>query len=81
MSRATVLKGLVPRKHDSLCCMGEFVSLIVPMVSLLPEGNWTELTFAKTSGSVTRDTGKKLPISDQCVLSNHPRNNCGTQAA
>ena len=25
MSRATVLKGLVPRKHDSLCCMGEFV--------------------------------------------------------
>ena len=73
MSRATVLKGL-PRKHDSLWGTDEIVTLIVPRVSLLPEGNWTELTFAKTSGSVTRDTGKKLPIGDQCVPSNHPRN-------
>ena len=61
--------------------MDEIVTLIVPRVSLLPERNWTELTFAKTSGSVTRDTGKKLPKGDQCVPSNHPRNTCGTQAA
>ena len=30
------------------------------------EGNWGELTFAKTSGT------------DQCVSSNDPRNSCGT---
>ena len=35
--------------------------------------NWTELTFAKTSGTVTRE----WPIADRRVPSNHPRNNCG----
>ena len=69
MSRATVFKGL-PRKHDSLWFMDEFVTLIVPRVSLFPEGNWTELTFAKTSGSITRDTGKNF----QWVTSASPSN-------
>ena len=42
------------------------------------EGNWDELTFAKTSGTVTKDVEKIWPIADQRVLSNEPRNNCGT---
>ena len=31
------------------------------------EGNWDELTFAKTSGAVTSDKGNKWPIADRCV--------------
>ena len=37
------------------------------------EGNWDELTFSKTSGSVTRDKGWRAPPH----LSNSPRKNCG----
>ena len=44
-----------------------------PFVTLETRKNWTELTFAKTSGTVTRE----WPIADQCVPSNNPRNNCG----
>ena len=44
-------------------------------------GNWAQLTFAKTSGTVSRDTGKKLPIADQRVLSSDPTNNCETPFA
>ena len=44
------------------------------------EGNFTELTFAKTSGIVTRVRGKNWPIADGRVPSNDPRNNCGTLA-
>ena len=41
--------------------------------------NGIELTFAKTSGTVTRETGSKhWPIADRCVPSSDPRNNCGT---
>jgi len=39
------------------------------------EGNWGELTFAKTSGTVTRDNEKNWPIVDQRVHSYDPRNN------
>ena len=43
------------------------------------ETNWTELTFAKTCGTVTRDRGKQYwPIADRRVSCNDPRNNCGT---
>ena len=35
------------------------------------EGNWTELTFAKSSGIVTT-------AYYRCVISSNPRNNCGT---
>ena len=38
--------------------------------------NWAELTFAKTSGTVTGD--RNWPIADWRVHSNNPRNNCGT---
>ena len=41
--------------------------------------NWVELTFAKKSGSVTRDREHFWPIADRRVPSNDPRNNCGTQ--
>ena len=41
-------------------------------------GNWVQLIFAKTSGTVSRDTGKKWPIADQRAISNSPTNNCGT---
>ena len=37
------------------------------------EKNWTELTFVKTSGTVTRDR----EIADRRVSSNDPTNNCG----
>ena len=39
--------------------------------------NWAELTFAKTSGMVTRERDKKRPIGEPRVSSNDPRNNCG----
>ena len=42
-----------------------------------PEGNWAELIFAKTSGSVSKDRGKNWPIADRCVLCNDPRDTCG----
>ena len=41
------------------------------------ETNWTELTFAKTSGTVTSDREKNWPIADRRVSTNDPRNNCG----
>ena len=37
-----------------------------------------ELTFAKTSGTVTRDRKNNWPIAHRHVPSNDPRNNCGT---
>ena len=42
------------------------------------EGNLANLTFAKTSGTVTRDRKKNWPIADWRVPSNNPRNTCGT---
>ena len=36
-----------------------------------------ELTFSKTSGTVTEDREKNWPIADQHVTSNDPRSNCG----
>ena len=36
------------------------------------------LTFAKNSGSVTRERGKNQPIADHCIPSNNPRKNCET---
>ena len=44
-------------------------------------GNWAQLIFAKTSGTVSRDTGKKWAIADQRALSNSPTNNCGRLSA
>ena len=41
------------------------------------EGNWVELTFAKTSGTVTRDRGQNWPIADRRVPSNDPTNTRG----
>ena len=41
------------------------------------EGNWVELTFAKTSGTVPRDRGKNWPIADRRLPSNDPRNHRG----
>ena len=40
--------------------------------SLETRGNWVEFTFAKTSGTVTRDREKNWPIADQRVPSNYP---------
>ena len=44
-----------------------------------PEGNWDELTFAKTSGTVTGDR-QNWPIADRRVHNNDPRSNCGTHS-
>ena len=41
------------------------------------EGNWVELTFAKTSGTVPRDRRKNWPLADRRVASNDPRNTRG----
>jgi len=41
-------------------------------------GNWAEFTFAKASGSVTKDREKHCSIAERRVTSNDPRNNCGT---
>ena len=38
------------------------------------KGNWVELTFAKTSGTVPRDRGENWPIA---CPSNDPRNTRG----
>ena len=38
----------------------------------------SELTFAKTSGIVSRDRERTWPIADRCVPSNDPRNNYET---
>ena len=40
-------------------------------------GDWTEFTFAKTFGTVTRDREKNWPIADWYVTRNDPTNNCG----
>ena len=40
------------------------------------KGNLAKLTFAKNSGSVTREREKNWPIADHCVPSNNPRKNC-----
>ena len=42
------------------------------------QGDLVEFTFAKTSGTVTRDWRKIWPIADRHLPSNDPRNNCGT---
>ena len=42
------------------------------------DGNWAELTFAKTSGTVTKNREKNWPIADQPVPCNDPRINRGT---
>ena len=42
------------------------------------QGNWDELTCAKTSGTVTRH-GKNWPIADRYVTYNDLRSNCGTR--
>ena len=39
------------------------------------EGNWSELTFAKTSGTVAGNRIKIWPIADQCDT-NEPRSLC-----
>ena len=36
------------------------------------EGNWAELTFSKTSGTVPRDLGKNWPIADHRISSSDP---------
>ena len=41
------------------------------------KGNWVELTFAKTSGTVPRDREQNWPIADRRVASNDPRNTRG----
>ena len=41
------------------------------------ERNWAKLSFAKTSGTVSRDA-ENWPIADRRFPSNNPRNNCGT---
>ena len=51
--------------------------LTKPFSLLKKQGNWVE-TFAKTSGTDTRD-GKNWPIADRRVPSNNPRINCGKQ--
>ena len=40
------------------------------------EGNWSELTFAKTSGTVTGDRENDRPIADRRVPCNDPRSLC-----
>ena len=46
------------------------------------ETNWTELTFAKTSGSVTIGTGEKnWPIADSGVSSTIPETTAGCVSA
>ena len=42
------------------------------------EGNWTQLTFAKTSGTVTRNRENVGQQLHRRIPSNNPRNNCGT---
>lgn len=45
----------------------------------LKRGVWAELTFAMTSGIVTRKRGKnQWPIADRFVVINDAINNCGT---
>ena len=41
-------------------------------------GNWAEITFPKTSGTVTSDKENNWPIADQRVPRYDPRHNCGT---
>ena len=40
-----------------------------------------ELTFAMTSGTVTRDKEKNWPVADGRVPCNNPRNICGMHLA
>ena len=42
----------------------------------LLDGNWTELMFAKTCGSVARDREKNWPMADRHIPSYHPRGLC-----
>ena len=51
----------------------------VLLQSAIGEGNWAELTFAQTSGTVVRDREKNWPIADRRIPSNDPRNTCGTR--
>ena len=41
------------------------------------EENWAKLTFAETSGAVTRDWEKNRPVAEEPFPSNNPRTNCG----
>ena len=41
------------------------------------ERNWTELTFAETCGTVTKERKKKLVIGDRRVPSNDGKNSRG----
>ena len=41
------------------------------------KGNWVELTFAKTFGTVPRDRVQNWPIVDRRVPSNDPTNTRG----
>ena len=45
---------------------------------LQKRGDWAKLTFAKTSGTDTKDRGEHWPIADWHVPGNDPRYNCGT---
>ena len=51
----------------------DFFKTLVLFATLGTRGNWIELTFAKASGTFTRDR----EIADLLFLSNNPRNNCG----
>ena len=48
-----------------------------PLKKKKKEGNWVELTFAKTSGTVPRDREQNWPIADRRVPSNDPTNTRG----
>ena len=43
---------------------------------LKKRGNWAELTFVKTSGTVTGDRENDRPIADRRVPCNDPRSLC-----
>ena len=52
--------------------------VVFSFAPLETEGKWKELTFAKTSGTVTRDREKNWPVADLRVPSNDPRSNYET---
>ena len=41
------------------------------------ERNWTELTFAETSGTITKERKKSWSVGDLRVSSNDPKNSSG----
>ena len=48
-----------------------------PFVTLEPRKKIGRVTFSKTSGTVTRNRGKRWPIVDRHFPSYNPRNKCG----